>query len=178
MIRCAALHACIALMTLVMAGSRAFAQNATEYDVKAAFLMNFTKFIDWPRTAFDGTTSPLTICILGKDPFGRQLDRLVTGESVNGRRLVINRLQQGSSTKACQVLFISRSEDEVRSTLATLGPGILTVSDRDDFIAEGGMIAFVLDEQHVRFDINQRTALRASLTINARLLSVARWVQR
>jgi hypothetical protein len=178
MTRYSGLRARFIVLGLILLAPLALAQNATEYDVKAAFLLNFTKFIDWPVTSFESATSPLTICILGSDPFGRQLDRLVAGESVNGRRIVINRITQGSSTRSCHVLFISRSEEDVPSAIANLGSGILTVSDRENFLPEGGMIALVLDNQHVRFDINQRAALRASLTINARMLNVARSVQR
>jgi hypothetical protein len=77
------------------------------------------------------------------------------------------------------VLFISKSEKDVPAVLAAVGPGVLTVSDRDRFLLEGGMIALVVDnQQHVKFDINQRAALRASLMMNARMLKVARSVQR
>jgi len=178
MIRRAQILSFIVLMGLIVPRRAVIAQNATEYEVKAAFLMNFTKFIDWPASSFENNSGPLSICILGSDPFGRQLDRLVAGETVGGRRLVVKRIQQGPPGKSCHVLFVSRSEEDVRSTLANLGSGILTVSDREGFLSEGGMIALVVDEQHVRFDINQRAAVRASLAINARMLNVARVVQR
>lgn len=154
------------------------AQVPSEYQIKAAFLMNFTKFIDWPATAFENSSSPLVICILGDDPFGKDIDQLVAGETINGRRLVVQRLHAAPPSKACQVLFVSKSEKDASAFLAGFGPGVLTVSDRDRFLQEGGMIALVVENQRVRFDVNQRAALRASLMMNARMLNVARSVQR
>src|SRR5207249_2182220 len=116
--------------------------------------------------------------ILGDDPFGSDLDQLVEEETVRGRKLAVERLRRISNPKSCQVLFLSRSEKDVSKILAGLGSGVLTVSDRDRFLLEGGMIAMVVDDSHVRFDISQRTALKASLKMNARLLNVARWVEK
>lgn len=154
------------------------ADTRPEYEVKAAFLLNFTKFIQWPSVAFESPDSPTTICILGDDPFGSALDQAVEGEVVNGRRLTVKRLQRAPTPKSCQVLFISKSENAVTDLLASLGMGVLTVSDRDGFLREGGMISFVIENRHVRFDISQRAAARASLTISARMLNVARIVQK
>jgi hypothetical protein len=152
-------------------------QQASEYQVKAAFLLNFTKFVAWPAAAFADANSPLAICILGNDPFGSVLDQLVEGEEVNGKKLVVRRIQQPPAPKVCQELFIN-SQKDVPAIIAELGPGVLTVGDRDGFLREGGIIAFVIENRHVRFDINQRAASNASLSLSARLLSVARSVQK
>jgi len=162
----------------VLAACAAGAQALSEYQVKAAFLLNFTKFIEWPAESFASTDSPLNICILGDDPFGKTLDQLVEGETVNGRKLTVQRLRGVPPPKSCQVLFISKSEEAVSSILPDLGPGVLTVSDRDGFLREGGMICLVIEGRHVRFDINQRAAARASLTLSARMLNVARIVKK
>ncbi len=151
---------------------------SSEYRVKAAFLLNFTKFVEWPATAFESADSPLTICILGEDPFGSFLDQVVEGETVNGRKLIIQRLRRPPKPKTCQVLYISKSEKDVAATVSELGPGVLTVADDDRFLRDGVVIAFVIDDRHVRFDINQRAAANSSLTVSARLLNVARSVQR
>jgi len=163
---------------LVVLTAPILAQVRGEYQVKAAFLLNFTKFIDWRPSAFESAESPLSICILGADPFGGVIDRLVEGETAAGRRVVVERLQQPPRPRSCQVLFLSKSEKDAASVLSTVGPGVLTVSDRDRFLVEGGMIALVVDNQHVRFDVNQRAAVRASVIINARMLNVARSVER
>jgi len=128
--------------------------------------------------AFEKPDAPLEICILGDDPFGSAIDHLVEGETVNGHKLAVERLRRAPTPKSCQVLFISKSEKDASGIVAGLGPGVLTVSDRDGFLREGGMIAFVIEDRHVRFDISQRAAVRASLTINARMLNVARSVQK
>jgi len=152
--------------------------DVKESEVKAAFLLNFTRFVDWPPTAFESADSPLTICILGDDPFGATLDQLVEGEVANGRKLAVDRIRRIPPAGKCQVLFVGKSEKEVPAVIADLGPGVLTVSERDRFLNEGGVIAFVVEAGHVRFDISQRAAMKASLSLNARLLRVARHVQR
>jgi hypothetical protein len=154
------------------------AQQAQEYQVKAAYLLNFTKFISWPADAFPDERAPFSICILGDDPFEGALDQLVRGEVVQGRKLVVQRIRRAPKPGSCQELFVSRSEREVPAALDGLGNGVLTVSDRPDFIHEGGIIMFVIEDRHVRFDINQRAAVSASLTISSRLLNVARSVEK
>jgi hypothetical protein len=150
----------------------------SEYQVKAAFMLNFTRFIEWPASAFETAESPLGICILGDDPFGAELDALVEGETVNDRKLTVRRIERNAIPRSCQVLFINKSEKDIAEILHGAGPGLLTVSDRDGFLREGGMIAFVTKDRHVRFDINQRAAVKASLIISSRMLSVARSVQK
>jgi YfiR/HmsC-like len=169
--------ACVALSVLLTICSVGDAQAPSEYQVKAAFLLNFIKFVGWPASSFESPTSPFSICVLGDDPFGRDLDQVVEGETISGRRVEVVRLQRGPIPKSCQVLFVSKSEKDP-GILSGVGPGVLTVSDRDRFLMEGGMIAFVIEDRHVRFDINQRAASKGSLTMNARMLNVARSVQK
>jgi len=150
----------------------------SEYQVKAAYLLNFAKFIVWPAAAFETADSPFNICILGDDPFGATLDQLVAGETIDNRRLTLQRIKRPPSRESCQVLFVSKSEKDIPGILGTIGPGTLTVGDRDGFVREGGTIGFVIDDRRVRFDVNLRTAAKMSLQISARLLSVARMVQK
>jgi len=157
---------------------RAEGPEASEYQVKAAFLMNFTKFVEWPPSAFRDSSQPITICVYGEDPFGAALDQVIEGENVAGRRLAVERLRRPAAPKTCHVLFISRSERDASAIVASAGPGVLTVSDRDGFLHDGGVIAFVLQARHVRFDISLRAAAKASLVISSRLLNVARTVVR
>jgi hypothetical protein len=159
------------------ASAEAAAEIRTEAEVKAAFLFNFTKFVTWPPSAFEASNSPLSICILGDDPFGKMLDQLVDGEAVGGRKVVVERLHGEPVPKACQVVFVGKTERRA-AVMEKFGPGVLTVGDGADFLRDGGMIAFVLDRGHVRFDINQRAASQSDLSLSARLLNVARSVQR
>jgi hypothetical protein len=153
------------------------AETRTEAEVKAAFLFNFTKFVQWPPSAFETSNSPLSICIYGDDPFGKTLDQLIEGEAIGGRKVVVERLRAEPAPKACQVVFVGRGERRA-AVMEQFGPGVLTVGDGADFLHDGGMIAFVLDHGHVRFDINQRAASSAALVLSARLLNVARSVQK
>jgi hypothetical protein len=154
------------------------ADEPIEYQVKAAFLLNFTKFIQWPETSFETSDSPIAICVLGRDPFGSALDQLVAGESVNGRRVTIQRVQRAPSPKSCQVLFAASVEKDVLKLLPDLGPGVLTVGEGDGFLRGGGMITFVLENRRVRFEINQARAEKAGLKLSARLLNVAKAVEK
>jgi hypothetical protein len=149
-----------------------------EYQVKAAFLMNFTKFVEWPSTAFSDVASPISICILGDDPFGRTLDQVVEGETVNARKLVVQRLTAPPRPKSCQILFITKAEKEPSKVLAGLGEGVLTVGEGDSFLHEGGVIAFVIENRRVRFDINETAAQSIALKMSSKLLQVARSVEK
>ena len=154
------------------------AQSPVEYQVKAAFLLNFTKFIDWPAASFANPDSPIAICILGKDPFGPVLDEIVQGETVNARKVTVQRISQPAGPQTCQVVFVSEPDKDISKTLSGLGRGVLTVGEGDRFLRDGGMVALVVDNRRVRFDINQTAATGAGLGLSARLLSVARAVEK
>jgi hypothetical protein len=149
-----------------------------EYRVKAAFLLNFTRFVEWPPYVFANDRTPVSICILGVDPFGAVMDDLVNDQFVNSRKLIIHRIQELPSPGSCQVLFFEKTDEEVPALLARTGPGVLTVGQGEQFLRDGGIIAFVLENRRVRFDINENAAIRAELKMNAKLLSVARAVER
>jgi YfiR/HmsC-like len=157
---------------------RAADEQPLEYQVKAAFLLNFTKFVEWPATAFADEHSPLAICILGEDPFGNTLTEMVKGEGVNGHEIVVQRIRRAPAPKACQVLFIGRAEREAARILSALGTGVLSVGEGEKFLQDGGIVAFVVEDRRVRFDIDQSAAAKAMLTISSRLMNVARSVQK
>lgn len=150
-------------------------QGAPEYQIKAAFLLNFTKFVEWPPSAFSSPSAPLEICILGDDPFGPALDQMVEGEAVNDHKLVVRRIH-GKPSGGCQVLFAESSESELDEVLGSLGPGVLTVGDGETSLSRGVVISFVLEHRRVRFDISQRAAAKEELKLSSKLLSVARSV--
>jgi hypothetical protein len=164
------------LAVLLCYQSRLFAAPASlEYEVKAAFLLKFTKFVDWPATAFATAGTPLTICILGDDPFGRTLDQIVEGESVNGHRVAVERIRP-DQTKSCHVVYTGDTKPV--AALTDGSPGVLTVGEGDSFIQQGGIIGFIVDNRRVRFDINFKAANKAGVKLSSKLLSVARTVEK
>jgi hypothetical protein len=152
---------------------------AGEYDIKAAFLYNFAKFVEWPPDAFDAPGSPMTLCIVGKDPFGDTLDTLVRGETLQGRRMTVHRTRDLLEIRDCHIVFLSQGERSRQSeVLATVrGARILTVGESDGFLADGGIIRFVLHANRVRFEVNLASAERNGLKISSQLLRLARSVQ-
>lgn len=153
---------------------------ASEYQLKAVFLFNFTQFIEWPPESFADANSPLVIGVLGADPFGDYLDETVRGERVNGRPLTVQRYARVDEVKTCHVLFVSRSETEhVAQILSNLkGRSILTVSDVDGFTRQGGIIRFATESNKIRLKISLDAAQEAKLTISSKLLRPAEIVAR
>jgi hypothetical protein len=149
-----------------------------EYQVKAAFLLNFTKFVEWPPSAFNSANSPIAICVLGSDPFGNSLDQIVAEEIVGGRRVIVRRIKRTPQGKLCQALFVSIPEKEVLGILSGVEPGVLTIGEGESFVRGGGMIAFVVENHRVRFGINETAAETAGLKLSSKLLSVARSVEK
>jgi YfiR/HmsC-like len=148
----------------------------TEYQIKAAFIYNFARFVDWPTQAFADATSPMTIGVLGENVFGDNLQQAIHGKMVKGHPLQFKQFDSVSDATNCQVLFISASEkSHLSRILARLrGTCVLTVSENtDNFIGDGGMINLKIVDQKVRFEINNDAAKKAGLTISSKLLSLA-----
>jgi hypothetical protein len=143
--------------------------------VKAAFLLNFTKFVEWSPASFPAPEAPIKICILGEDPFGPTLDQLVDGEIVSGRKVMVERVRRPMPA-SCRVVYFSEREGGVARSLANLPEGVLTVSDVDGFVRQGGMIGFVIENRRVRFDVNHRAMAARQVRVSSRLLDVARSV--
>ena len=161
--------------TALGAEVRAPSAASHEFEIKAVFLYNFVRFVDWPLRVFPEPQTPMIIGVLGEDPFGAALDEAVHGETVNGRPLVVRRFRRVEDVDHCHVLFISRSESaRLGSILARLkDQGILTVSDADDFTRHGGMIRFVTESNKVRLRINVEASRAAGLMISSKLLRPA-----
>lgn len=154
-------------------------QAADEYEVKAAILLNFAKFIDWPTQAFRDGSGPLVIGVLGNDPFGERLDRVVGGKVVKNRPLIVKRLRAGQDIRDCHILFVSSSEQKrLPQILQSLGgASVLTVSEMSRFAQEGGVIHLTKENNRVAFQINVENAERARLKINSPLLALAKVVK-
>jgi hypothetical protein len=146
-----------------------------EYQVKAAFLYNFAKFVEWPGEAFENQSESLLVCVLGEDPFGRALDDVVGGKKIDGRALAIRRISDARQAKGCRMLFVSSSEPKsVLPVLAAINEsGVLTVGESDSPAAEGMIINFILENGKIRFAINTAVAEREKLRFSSRLLSLA-----
>jgi hypothetical protein len=146
---------------------------STEYSVKAAFLYRFADYIEWPPTAFDSPASPVTVCVIGRDPFGPTLDRLTDGERVAGRPIAIKRAQKLDGAMGCHVVYVDTKGDLTASLHAVEGKPVLTVTNGVDETGAHGIINFVIHDNRVRFNIDIRLAAGNGLSISSRLLSVA-----
>lgn len=150
----------------------------TEYQLKAAFLLNFAKFIDWPDESFADSQSPFIICVIGRDPFGSVLDGYLSGKTIAERGVEVDRFPTSGPlvvARRCQIAFVSSSEQpRFRGVIESFQrQSILLVGDADGFTAAGGAIEFVLEEQHIHFAINPGAVERANLKISSKLLSLA-----
>jgi hypothetical protein len=153
--------------------------DSSEYLIKAGFIYNFAKFVEWPTAAFAQPDSPIVIGVLGTDPFGAIIDRIVADKKIGARGFVVKRLKWGKDLKElreCQILFISSSErvhiDDVLQ--AVKGLPILTVGEIPGFAERGGIIRFTLEDNRVRFEVNVEAARQVELNISSRLLTLAR----
>jgi hypothetical protein len=160
--------------TTVMSKPRDFG----DYEVKAAFIYNFAKFVEWPSEAFDRPDAPIVIGIVGDDPFGSALERTTQGKQVNDRPFLIRRLDWGDEVRNRQILFLSGSDaGRARRFLDRVkGVPVLTIADQPGLARRGAVINFVVEQERVRFEINVEAARRARLTISSRLLSLAKVV--
>jgi hypothetical protein len=168
--------AVVAGLAAVLCCGRAPAQNsASEYQVKAAFLFNFAKFIDWPPGSFAGPQSPFSICILGADPFGKAIDQTLRGQTIRGRAVVVLRMQDPAQLRHCRMGFVSASEQGrlPRILQAIRGSSVLLVGESPGFAAAGGMIQFQMQDNRIRFSINPDAAERAGLRLSSQLLALA-----
>jgi YfiR/HmsC-like len=151
------------------------APSLTEYQVKALFLLNFTKYVEWPDAAFEQADAPITIGVVGENHFGEDLKKAVEGKSVNGRKIIIVSLETESDWSKCRILFISGSEKkrlaEILGKIGTLP--VLTVGETEQFTQQGGMVNFTRKDGKVRLEINLTAAEKAKVGISSKLLSVA-----
>jgi hypothetical protein len=140
-----------------------------EYQVKAAFLFNFLKFVEWPPVSGD---APWVIGVLGRNPFGEKLNQTVRGKVVNGRAVEVRQYARLSDVKDCNILFISRAEFE--KVGAIVQPGLLTVGESSAFLKSGGAINFYLDDHRVHIEIRLEIARAVGLHVSAQLLKLGR----
>jgi len=151
------------------------ASHPTEYQVEAAYLFNFAKFVTWPAEVSSKRKS-FDLCVLGPDPFGPVLLQTVNGETLDGKPVITKHIASAQESSGCAIVFIAGAPEQRRLgvLLAILAKQhILTVSDIPHFVDRGGEIGFVLERGHVRFEVNQSAAEEAGLSLSSELLKVA-----
>jgi len=181
-VQCAAIPSALACAVLALLSAVGIAQRCVaqsqedEYRVKAAFLFHFGELADWPPAAFRSDRQTFNVCTLGDDPFLGELEDTVGGKLIGARIVKVQHLKQPQEALGCQILFFGpRTDKSLPAILSQLGNDpILTVGENDEFLQQGGIIYFFLEDNKIRFDINLNAADRAGLKIGARLLLLAR----
>ena len=172
-------HVCMVLAIcagiLAVSAGAARGQVAREYSIKAAFLYNLAKFTEWPKGTDGGAFS---VCVVGEDPFGQDLDTIAATKTVGDQTLAVHRFRSPEHITACRILFVSRSEaHRLDAILARTGrSATLLVGDTEGFAENGIMINFYVDQDKIRFEINETAVTEANLKISSKLLRIARIV--
>ena len=158
--------------------ARAESSAPTMPQVQAAFLFNFAKFVTWPNEAFQHSGDALIIGVIGEDPFGSILEETIRDKTVMGKKLAVKRFASIQDAAHCHILFLGTSEESRLSQMMTAleKTNILTVSDMEQFAEHGGMVAFTVEDQKVRFNVNVGAVERAGLKMGSQLLKLARIV--
>ena len=173
-------------VTLLMFGFEATAQDidssdSSEYLIKAGFIYNFAKLVEWPASAFAQPGHSMVIGVLGNDSFAATLERVVDGKKIESRPLLVKRLKWNKDFKdcGCQILFIASPESSRADEMIQLlkGTSVLTIAETPGFTKRGGIIDFTLEDSKVRFEVNVDAARQVGLNISSRLLSLAKIVQ-
>jgi len=167
---------CAALVFLSTGNKvRAGEPAVPEHHVKAAFLVSFPKYVDWPAEAFAETNSPIVIAVLGESKVAEEIQKLIAGKSVNGREIILKRLASSEEPGACHILFISAAEQQRSpNLLAKLkNASILTVGESDDFLDNGGVINLARRDRKIALEVNLTAANKSRIKISSRLLGVA-----
>jgi len=146
-----------------------------EYRVKAAFLFHFAQLVEWPPESFAGGDS-FNLCVVGDDPFRGELENSLGGKSIGTRKIRVQHIKQNGEARGCQVVFVGRAEAKrVPGIFEELGSApIMTVGENEEFLRQGGVIRFCLDENKVRFEINVGAAEKAGIKVSSRLLLLAK----
>jgi YfiR/HmsC-like len=172
---------CCALLALSFMSPLGQAQDKaafSPYDVEAAYLYNFGKFVQWPSLPA-ANSQPFSICILGPDNVGKKLDDTIAGETIQGRKIVAMHVSSAEAADKCQIVFIGPSEDTrlAKDLEALQEKPVLTVSSNPEFLERGGDIQFLIQNNRVRFAVNLPAAKRSGLELSSELLKVAAYVK-
>jgi len=174
----AMLCACLALAAGWMTKSpvlTAEEPQASEQQVKAVFLINFPKYVDWPAEVFAETNSPIVIAVPGETKVAEEIQKIISGRAVNGREITLRRVPSGDTSGVCHIVFISAAEQQRSPNLLgkLKGGGVLTVGESDDFLESGGIINLARRDRRIALEVNLTAAENARLKISSKLLNVA-----
>ena len=172
-------RALLLLLTPFVLAADIRANVSTEYKIKAAFLYNFAKFVEWPAERFDTETSPIVIGVLGENPFGPELEKIALERKVNGRPVSIVMLRSLAEEKSVHLLFVCAGQEKrFAASDVVKRAGVLTVGESAVFAAAGGTITFTRPDDKVRFEINMDSANCAGMRISAQLQKLASVVRK
>jgi hypothetical protein len=168
----------VGLLCISFSVSPASAQSVTDDQVKAAYLFNFAKFIEWPADVFDKADAPMNFCSLGRSPVVDELDSSVRSKSINGHTIMVKHLHGPEEIKGCHLVFLAASAGKQQQKLlqAAKGSSVLLVAEGSGFARAGGTINFIMEDGRLLFEINIKAAEIAHLKISSKLLSLARIV--
>jgi hypothetical protein len=171
---------CFALVVSAVPQPARAQSAADEYQVKAAFLFHFAQFLSWPSSAFNAGDPSLSLCIFDDEPRRQELQSTIEGKSMGARVFHVRTISQPQEIQSCNILFLSRDEARRQSAIlkSLRGMPVLTVGETSNFLTDGGMIRFHIEEGKVRFDINLAAAESSHLQISSRLLLLATSVTR
>ncbi len=165
----------LAIVVLLYPFNIGFAQGVSEYKVKAAFILNFAKFTTWPKGAFDNTSEPFELCVLG-DKAIESAFQTISGKKIGSRTLNVRFLDKTDSIEPCDIMFIGKSADRsdvVQRLESVQGKPVLTIGESNYFTKAGGVINFFSNEGRLRFEINRNTAAKQNVKLSSRLLGLA-----
>jgi hypothetical protein len=150
-------------------------RSADEYEIKAAMLVNLGHFVEWPASKLGASDMPFVIGIVGRGPFGRDLDQRLAGKTIAGHPISIQHLSSSQRLDACHILFISQSESKKLDDIsaAVMHAAVLTVGDKENMASAGSVVGFVVRDDRVQLEINLAAAQRQGLVISSRLLRIA-----
>ena len=162
------------ILSAVLIQASAADSPAEEYRVKAAFLLNFANFVEWPSQAFHGPGDAISICVLGANPFSPEMDAAARKMVAENRLVTVRQIADYQQARECQIVFVGLSERKrVHALLeAVQDDSVLTVGESEGFVASGGVIEFKVEESRVKMEISAAAAKRAKLTISSRLLNL------
>jgi hypothetical protein len=154
-------------------------EASREYAIKAAYLYNFGRYVEWPPDAFESSGAPFVIGVLGKDPFGTILDEIAANKRIEGRRIVARRFATMAEYTPCQILFVAASaspQQKAEAIKMARESAVLLVGEGSGFAKQGAAVNFFIESNRVRFEINTEAARRGQLKISSKLLSLAKIV--
>lgn len=165
------------LLGLMIAADAARAEVSSDYSVKATYLPKFIPFITWPDTAFATPDAPVTICVLGADPFGGKLEQAAEGLKSGDHAIVVRYLPTPDASASCQLAFLGKDDEAGAEEMLEFLKGKPVVTVTDIGLKAQGVISFVMAASQLRFDIDEAAAAQNGVVISSKLLDLARAVK-